>query len=80
MIHIEVAVYPQKTTDASEVITSSIDSLKNQSIDYKVGSMNTHLHGTEDQAFGALRTIFDKAQSDGAEVSMVATITNCADY
>lgn len=79
MIHAEVAVYPQKTTNASQVINSSISSLKDQDIDYKVGPMSTHFHGTEDEVFKALRGVFDKAQSHGIEVSMVTTITNSAD-
>jgi uncharacterized protein YqgV (UPF0045/DUF77 family) len=79
MIHAEVALYPQKTTNASQVINSSITALKNQNIDYKVGPINTHFHGTEDEVFSGLRAIFDKAQSQGVEVSIVTTITNSAD-
>lgn len=79
MIHAEVALYPQKTTNASEVINNSITALKNQNMDYKVGPINTHIHGTEDEIFKALKEMFDSAQSQGVEVSMVATITNSAD-
>jgi uncharacterized protein YqgV (UPF0045/DUF77 family) len=80
MIHAEVSVYPQKTTNASQVINSSIESLKGESIDYKVGSMSTHIHGTEDEVFKALKTVFYKAESQGVELSMVVTVTNSADY
>lgn len=79
MIHAEVAVYPQKTSNASQVINSSIDSLKNQNVDYKVGPINTHFHGTEDEVFKSLRDMFDTAQNQGVEVSMVVTVTNSAD-
>jgi uncharacterized protein YqgV (UPF0045/DUF77 family) len=79
MIHAEVAIYPQKTTNASQVINNSIMSLKDQNVDYKVGSINTHFHGTDDEVFKALRAMFEKAQSQGVEVSMVTTITNSAD-
>lgn len=79
MIHAEVALYPQKTTNASQVINSSINTLKNQNVDYKVGSINTHFHGMEDEVFRALRKMFDNAQAQGVEVSMVTTITNSAD-
>jgi uncharacterized protein YqgV (UPF0045/DUF77 family) len=79
MIHVEIAVYPQKTTDASKVINNTVNTLKNENVDYKVGSMNTHFHGTEDEVFKTLRDMFDTAQNQGVEVSMVATITNSAD-
>lgn len=79
MIHAEVALYPQKTTNASQVINNSISVLKGSNVDYKVGPMNTHFHGTEDEVFSTLRSIFSKAESEGVEVSMVATITNSAD-
>lgn len=79
MIHAEVAVYPQKTTNASEVINKSIDSLKGGNVDYRVGPINTHFHGNEDEVFKALKSLFDAAQSEGVEVSMVTTITNSAD-
>lgn len=79
MIHAEVALYPQKTTNASQVINSSITTLKNQNVDYKVGPINTHFHGTEDEVFKALREMFKTAESQGVEVSMVTTITNSAD-
>lgn len=79
MIHAEISLYPQKTTNASQIINSSINALKGGNIDYKVGSMSTHIHGTEDEVFGALKTMFSKAESQGVEVSMVATVTNSAD-
>lgn len=79
MIHAEVAVYPQKTTNASQVINESISALKDGNVDYMVGPMNTHFHGTEDEVFSSLRAVFDRAQSQGVEVSMVVTVTNSAD-
>lgn len=79
MIHAEVALYPQKTTNASQVINNSIATLKDENVDFKVGPINTHFHGTEDEVFRALKSLFDKAQSQGVEVSMVTTITNSAD-
>jgi Uncharacterized conserved protein len=79
MIHAEVAVYPQKTTNASEVINKTIDSLKNENVDYKVGPINTHFHGTDDEVFKALKDMFNTAQNQGVEVNMVVTVTNSAD-
>lgn len=79
MIHAEVTLYPQKTTSSSQVINNSIDTLKGENVDYKTGSMSTHIHGTGDEVFRALKTVFSKAESQGVEVSMVVTVTNSAD-
>lgn len=78
MICAEVSIYPLKTTNASAIVNQSIDSLQGQGIDYTVGSISTHLHGTEEQVWGSLKEMFRKARQDG-EVSMVVTITNAAD-
>ncbi|AOT70960.1 YkoF family thiamine/hydroxymethylpyrimidine-binding protein [Geosporobacter ferrireducens] len=79
MIHAEVALYPLKTSHASEVINNSIEALRNQGVQFSVGSMDTHIHGSEEQVWNSLRSLFSTAQNSG-EVSMVVTITNAADY
>ncbi|MDW7674138.1 MAG: YkoF family thiamine/hydroxymethylpyrimidine-binding protein [Bacillota bacterium] len=78
MICAEVSLYPLKTNNASSVINNSIQSLDNQKLEYKVGSISTHLHGNEDQVWQGLQQMFHQAQANG-EVSMVVTITNAAD-
>ncbi|ABR47581.1 conserved hypothetical protein [Alkaliphilus metalliredigens QYMF] len=78
MIHAEVALYPLKTNRASETINNSISTLENQGIEYEVGPMATHFHGSEEQVWNGLRSLFGEAQQAG-EVSMVVTITNAAD-
>jgi len=78
MICAEVSIYPLKTNNASNVITSSIDTLNSGNIDYKVGSISTHIHGSNTQVWDSIRNMFEQAQSQG-EVSMVVTITNAAD-
>lgn len=77
MLCAEVSVYPLKTAKASSVINQSIDSLHNFGVDYKVGSMSTHVEGSEEQVWESLKGMFRKAQETG-EVSMVITITNAA--
>jgi len=79
MIHAEVALYPLKTNNATQVINSSIQTLQGQGVSYQVGPMDTHIHGSEEQVWNSLKQLFDKAQSSGGEVSMVVTITNAAD-
>lgn len=78
MLCAEVSIYPLKTGEATQVISSSIDSLNNGYIKYTVGSISTHLHGNEAQVWDSLQQMFRRAQESG-EVSMVVTITNAAD-
>jgi uncharacterized protein YqgV (UPF0045/DUF77 family) len=78
MITAEAAIYPLKTNDATGVINSSIDTLRDSSVDYSVNSMNTKLTGSTDNVFDSLKEMFVKADANGGEVSMVVTITNSA--
>ncbi|RJX27920.1 MAG: hypothetical protein C4554_03360 [Dethiobacter sp.] len=78
MISAEVSIYPLKTSDASSIINNSINSLNNQGIEYSVGSISTHLHGSEEQVWKSLKEMFHNAQNSD-EISMVITITNAAD-
>jgi len=77
MITAEVSVYPLKTSDASDVITNSINSLNNEGIEYSVGSISTRLRGNEEQVWNSLKDMFQNAQNSG-EISMVITVTNAA--
>jgi uncharacterized protein YqgV (UPF0045/DUF77 family) len=77
MITAEVSVYPLKTSDASDVITNSINSLNNEGIEYSVGSISTRLRGSEEQVWNSLKDMFQNAQNSG-EISMVITVTNAA--
>lgn len=78
MLTAEVAIYPLKAKDASGVINHSIDTLKGAGISYTVDPMKTHLSGSRQEVFRSLESMFDKAQGEGGEVSMVVTITNAA--
>ena len=75
MLCAEISIYPKKTTNASQVITSSIEKLKAQNISYKVGSISTHVDGSEEQVWAGIRSVFDEAKKAG-EVDMVLTISN----
>ncbi|WBW95515.1 YkoF family thiamine/hydroxymethylpyrimidine-binding protein [Oceanirhabdus sp. W0125-5] len=79
MITAEVAVYPLKTNHATNVIDDSINVLKNQNVDYCVGSMNTTITGSQDQIFSSLKQMFNEAERSGGEVSMVVTISNACE-
>ncbi|MFZ5967418.1 MAG: YkoF family thiamine/hydroxymethylpyrimidine-binding protein [Bacillota bacterium] len=78
MISAEVAIYPLKTSHATNVIDNSIRTLKDSTVSYTVNSMNTHLTGTKAEIFGSLEAMFTEAENVGGEVSMVVTITNAS--
>ncbi|MEN6313503.1 MAG: YkoF family thiamine/hydroxymethylpyrimidine-binding protein [Clostridiaceae bacterium] len=78
MITAEVAVYPLKTNDASNVINRSIDALKGRNITITVNSMNTKITGNNNDVFQSLATMFTEAEKTGGEVNMVVTVANNA--
>jgi uncharacterized protein YqgV (UPF0045/DUF77 family) len=78
MITAEVALYPLKTSNASDVINNSIHTLENSNVHYSVNSMNTHITGTKTQIFDSLEAMFTEAENAGQEVNMVITITNAS--
>lgn len=77
MLCAEVSIYPQKTNNASQVITGAIQSLSQENVKYKVGSLSTHIDGNDEQVWSGIKKVFDEAQNAG-EVSMVVTISNSA--
>ncbi len=77
MLTAEVALYPQKTTNASQIISSSLESLERHKLQAKVGSISTILQGNEDEIWTGLKTMFDQAKKQ-SEVNMVVTLTNSA--
>lgn len=76
MVTAEVALYPLKTSDATNVIDKSISTLHGSTVTYSVNSMNTHLTGTKEEVFKCLEKMFSESERTGSEVSMVVTITN----
>ncbi|HBV88174.1 YkoF family thiamine/hydroxymethylpyrimidine-binding protein [Desulfosporosinus sp.] len=77
MLCAEVSIYPQKTNNASQVITNAIQTLSQENVEYKVGSLSTHIDGNDEQVWTGIKKIFTEAQNSG-EVSMVVTISNSA--
>lgn len=78
MITAEVAVYPLKTSDATNVINNSINTLQNSDVSYTVDSMNTKITGTKEQIFNSLNKMFTEAENSGGEINMVVTLSNSA--
>lgn len=77
MITAEVSLYPQKTTNASQIINDSLGALSGHKLDANVGPISTRLHGTEEEVWNGLKTLFDQARNR-SEVNMVVTISNSA--
>lgn len=75
MLCAEVSLYPQKTTNASQVIDKAINALSHQNVNYEVGSLSTHIDGNDDQVWMGIKTLFEEAKKSG-EVNMVLTISN----
>lgn len=79
MITAEVAVYPLKTTNASDIINKSIDAAQEKNVKLNVNSMNTRLSGSMDEVFNSLKAMFTEAEKTGGEISMVVTVANSAE-
>lgn len=79
MITAEVAIYPLKTSQATNVINNSIDALNETNVQYSVNSMNTKITGTKAEVFNSLEAMFSEAENRGGEVSMVVTVSNACD-
>ena len=77
LITAEVSLYPQKTTNASQIISSSLDSLGQLNLKTNVGSISTKLQGSEEEVWSGLKNLFDQAKNQ-SEVNMVVTISNSA--
>lgn len=78
MITAEAALYPLKTSHATNIIDSSINALHGSNVNYSVNPMNTHITGNKEEVFKCLEKMFSQAEKSGGEVSMVVTITNAS--
>ena len=77
MLTAEVALYPQKTTNASQIVSNSLESLNQYNLKANVGSISTRLQGSDEDVWSGLRALYDQAKTQ-SEVNMVITISNSA--
>lgn len=77
MLTAEVSLYPQKTTNASQIINSSLDSLNRYNLQTNVGPISSRLQGNDEEVWSGLRSLYDQAKTQ-SEVNMVITISNSA--
>lgn len=75
MITAEVSLYPLKTTNASQIINNSLESLNRYNLQTNVGSISTRLQGSDDEVWAGLKDLFEQAKNR-SEVNMVVTISN----
>lgn len=75
MFSAEVSIYPMDSGNSSSIINNSIKVLENANVDYKIGSVSTHIEGSKDAVFKSIKDIYDTALKSG-EVNMVVTISN----
>jgi uncharacterized protein YqgV (UPF0045/DUF77 family) len=75
MFSAEVSIYPMSSGNSSSIINNSIKVLENANVDYKTGSVSTHIEGSKDAVFKSIKDIYDTALKSG-EVNMVVTISN----
>lgn len=78
MITAEVSLYPQKTTNASQIINNSLQSLDQNNLRVSVGSISTRIQGSEEEVWSGLKALFSQARGQ-SEVNMVVTLSNSAD-
>jgi uncharacterized protein YqgV (UPF0045/DUF77 family) len=78
MITAEVSLYPQKTTNASQIINNSLESLNQYNVQANVGSISSRIQGSEEEVWSGLKALFDQAKNQ-SEVNMVVTLSNCSD-
>lgn len=75
MFSAEISIYPMNTRNSSSIINDSIKVLENANVDYKTGSISTHVKGSPDAVWKSIKDIYDRALENG-EVNMVVTISN----
>ncbi|NLI92482.1 MAG: hypothetical protein GX434_09850 [Peptococcaceae bacterium] len=77
MLSAEVSIYPLKSNNATQVIDGAIQRLGQENVQYKVGSISTHINGNDEQVWSGIKKVFDEATKAG-EVNMVVTFSNAA--
>ncbi|EYE87963.1 hypothetical protein Q428_10340 [Fervidicella metallireducens AeB] len=75
MLCAEISLYPLGTNHANSIIKNSIRVLDTENVDYKVGSISTHLHGPDEDVWKSIEDMYRHAAKNG-EVNMVITVTN----
>jgi uncharacterized protein YqgV (UPF0045/DUF77 family) len=57
MLSAEVSIYPLKTNNATQVIDGAIQALTQEQVQYKVGSISTHINGMMNRSGPVLKGV-----------------------
>ena len=74
-IQAEVSLYPLRQDDLTEPIQQFVESLKNENLNVKTGSMSSVILGEESIVFQSLQKAFEQA-AQKYEVVLTAKISN----
>ena len=77
LITAEVSLYPQKTTNASQIINNSLETLTKFNLESNVGPVSTRLQGADEEVWNGIKILFEQAKNQ-SEVNMVVTVSNSA--
>ena len=74
-VQAEVSLYPLRQDDLTEPIQQFVESLKNDDLNVKTGSMSSVISGEESIVFQSLQKAFEQA-AQKYEVVLTAKISN----
>jgi len=74
-VQAEVSLYPLRQNDLTEPIQQFIESLKNENLNVKTGSMSSVISGEESIVFQSLQKAFEQA-AQKYKVVLTAKISN----
>ena len=74
-VQAEVSLYPLRQNDLTEPIQQFVESLKNENLNVKTGSMSSVISGEESIVFQSLQKAFEQA-AQKYEVVLTAKISN----
>lgn len=77
MLTCEVSLLPLETLNSDSIVNQSIAVLKNSGIKHEVGNQSTYLYSEKpDEIWNNLKAIYDVAEKNGTEFSMVINLSN----
>ena len=74
-VQAEVSLYPLRQNDLTKPIQQFVESLKNDDLNVKTGSMSSVISGEESMVFQSLQKAFEQA-AQKYEVVLTAKISN----
>ncbi|MEC9488966.1 MAG: YkoF family thiamine/hydroxymethylpyrimidine-binding protein [Halanaerobium sp.] len=76
MLRAEVSLYPLNTKKSTQIIKDSLGTLLQYGIKYEAGDLSSQLEGEADQIWKGLQRLFEEAEEQTDEVSMVVKVSN----